>query len=112
MNIINGINNKMSGGMPRKLIHFPPNCLRIGRRNLSAIKYMAGTIMSVIKNAKANPKMIVQLNGFQNATLSPPKKICGFNSENRVTKLILKPTAMGINARMARSEERRVGKEC
>ena len=44
---------------------------------------------------------MVQLSGFQNATLSPPKKICGFNSENSVTKLILKPTAIGIKASIA-----------
>ena len=62
---------------------------------------MAGTSISVIKNANAKPKIIVQLSGFQKTTLSPPKKICGSKSENRVTKLILKPTAMGMKARMA-----------
>ena len=76
--IISGINKKISGGMPKKLIHFPPNMVLMGRFNLSAIRYMAGTKTRVIKNANAKPKMIVQLNGFQNALLSPPKKICGF----------------------------------
>ena len=84
-----------------KDIHLPPNCLLIGLLKRSAIKYIPGTMNSVIKNANAKPKMIVQLNGFQNATLSPPKKICGFSSENNVTKLILKPTAIGIKARIA-----------
>ena len=47
----------------------------------------------VMKNANANPKMMVQHSGFQNAALSPPRKICGLNSEKSVTKLILNPTA-------------------
>src|SRR5690606_17383697 len=88
--IIKGINNSVNGGIPIKLIHLPPYILRMGRRSLSAIKYIEGTITSVIKNAKASPKIIVQLSGFQKATLSPPKKILGFNSENSVTKLMLK----------------------
>ena len=83
------------------LIHLPPNIRCIGLRNLSAIRYIAGTIINVIKNAKASPNIIVQLSGLQNATLSPPKKIWGSSSLNRVTKLILNPTAMGMNARIA-----------
>ena len=62
---------------------------------------MEGTMINVIKNANAKPKIIVQLNGFQKATLSPPKKICGFNEENNEIKLILNPTAIGINPKMA-----------
>ena len=72
---MSGINNKVSGGIPRKDIHFPPYILRIGLLNLSAIRYMLGTINKVIKNAKVKPNMIVQESGFQNALLSPPKKI-------------------------------------
>ena len=89
--------------MPSILIHFPPNIFRIGLLNLSAIRYIAGTITSVIKNANVNPKMIVQLNGFQKTALSPPKKICGFKLENASTKSILKPVANGINASIAAS---------
>ena len=44
---------------------------------------------------------MVQLNGFQKATLSPPKKICGFNSLNKVTKLILNPMAIGKKPKIA-----------
>ena len=44
--------------------------------------------------------MIVQLNGPQNTTLSPPKKICGFNFWKNETKLILNPTANGNNPNM------------
>ena len=75
----------------------------MGLFNLSAIRYIAGTINNVIKNANINPHIIVSESGFQKATLSPPKKICGFKSVNKVTKLILNPTASGINARMAAS---------
>jgi len=67
------------------------------------MRYMAGTISKVMKKANNNPQMMVSDKGFQNTALSPPKKICGFKSVNRVTKLILKPTASGINARMAAS---------
>ena len=88
---INGRKSMVSGGIPSMLIHFPPNILRMGLLNLSAIRYIAGTMINVMKKAKARPKMIVQLSGLQKATLSPPKKICGFNSLNRVTKLMLKP---------------------
>ena len=70
---------------------------------------MAGTINKVIKKAKANPKMMVQLKGFQNATLSPPKKICGLSSLNKVTKLILNPTAIGMKPRMAASAVNNTG---
>ena len=79
----------VNGGIPRIEIHFPPNILLIGRLNLSAIKYIPGTISRVIKKAKAKPKIMVHDNGFQNTTLSPPKKICGLNSENNVMKLML-----------------------
>ena len=71
---INGINKIVNGGMPSMEIHLPPNCLRIGRLSLSAIRYMLGTIMSVIKNANASPKIIVHESGFQKRALSPPKK--------------------------------------
>ena len=103
------MNRKISGGIPKKLIHLPPYILRMGLRNLSAIRYMAGTIINVIKKAKANPKMMVQLNGFQKATLSPPKKICGYKSENNVIKLILKPTAIGMKASIAASAVNNTG---
>ena len=66
--------------MPSMEIHLPPNCLRIGRFSLSAIRYMLGTIMSVIKNAKASPKIIVHESGFQKRALSPPKNMCGLRS--------------------------------
>ncbi len=56
-----------------------------------------------MKNANASPKIMVQDNGFQNTALSPPKKICGFNSANRVTKLILNPIASGMSASIAAS---------
>jgi hypothetical protein len=36
----------------------------------------------------------------QNTTLSPAKKICGFNFWKKETKLILKPTANGSNPRI------------
>ena len=90
-------------------IHFPPNCLCIGRFNLSAIRYILGTMTSVMKNAKVNPNIIVQASGFQKEALSPPKKICGFNSENMVTKLILNPMANGKSAAMDASEVNNTG---
>ena len=40
--------------------------------------------------AKNNPKIIVQLKGPQNTTLSPPKKIFGFNFVNNISKSIFK----------------------
>ena len=89
------------GGMPITDTHLPPKYRRIGLLNLSAIMYILGKINSVIKKANANPNMIVQDKGFQNTALSPPKNICGLSSANRVTKLILNPTARGINARIA-----------
>ena len=92
---------RVNGGIPNMLIHFPPKCLRIGRRNLSAIIYMPGTMNKVMKKANINPKIKVQLKGFQKATLSPPKKICGFNSLNKVTKLILNPIAIGMKPNIA-----------
>jgi len=63
------------GSKPKKDTHLPPNLFLIGLFNLSAIKYIAGTISKVIKNANAKPKIIVHERGFQNTTLSPPKKI-------------------------------------
>ena len=72
---INGMNSMVNGGMPRKEIHLPPNILRIGLFKRSAIRYIPGTISKVIKKAKARPKIMVQESGFQNTTLSPPKKI-------------------------------------
>src|SRR5690348_1417060 len=63
---IKSINGMVNGGMPIIEIHLPPNMRRIGRFSLSAIRYMLGTITSVIKNANAKPKMIVHDNGFQN----------------------------------------------
>ncbi len=71
--------------------------------NRSAIRYMLGRINKVMKKANARPNMMVQESGFQNTALSPPKNICGFRSANRVTKLILNPTAKGINASIAAS---------
>ena len=73
--IMSKINKIVSGGIPNMLIHLPPYILRIGRRKRSAIKYMLGTMNRVMKNAKERPKMIVHDSGFQNVTLSPPKKI-------------------------------------
>ena len=63
----------------------------------SAIKYILGINSKVSMVAKIKPKIMVQLKGPQNTTLSPPKKMCGFNSENKVSKLIFSPTASGIN---------------
>ena len=100
---ISGINNNVNGGIPSMEIHLPPYCLRIGRLSLSAIRYMLGTIMSVIKNANASPKIIVHESGFQKRALSPPKNMWGLRSANMVTKLILKPIASGINASIAAS---------
>ena len=57
--------------------------------------------MSVMKNANASPNIMVQLSGFQNATLSPPKNMCGFSSENKVMKLILNQIAIGIKPSIA-----------
>ena len=74
---INGINNSVRGGMPSILIHLPPNNLRMGLLSLSAIRYMAGTIISVMKKAKVKPKIMVQLSGFQKLAFPPPKKIWG-----------------------------------
>ena len=50
-----GMNTTVSGGMDSILIHLPPNMRRIGLRKRSAIRYMAGTIISVMKNAKIKP---------------------------------------------------------
>ena len=61
---------------------------------------MLGTINRVIKNANAKPKMIVQDNGPQNTTLSPPKKMFGLKCWNKVTQLILNPTASGNRPRI------------
>ena len=58
-------------------------------------------MIKVMKNAKVNPKIIVQASGFQKRALSPPKNIWGFNSENIFTKSILNPIPNGINARIA-----------
>ena len=52
-------------------------------------------MISVRKNANTKPNIIVQLNGPQKTTLSPPKKICGFRCWKNDTKLILNPTASG-----------------
>ena len=57
---ISGIKRMVNGGIPSMEIHLPPNILRMGLLNLSAIRYMPGTMNSVIKNANAKPKMIVQ----------------------------------------------------
>ena len=73
---IRGIKSSVNGGIPMIEIHLPPNCLCIGRFNLSAIRYILGTITNVIKKAKVNPNIIVQARGFQKEALSPPKKIC------------------------------------
>ena len=59
-----------------------------------------GTITSVRKVAKVNPKITVQHNGPQNTTVSPPTKKFGFHSETRVKKLIFKPVAKGINPKI------------
>ena len=64
---------KVKGGIPRKEIHLPPKCRRIGLFNRSAIRYMLGTMNSVMKKANARPNMIVQDKGFQKTELSPPK---------------------------------------
>jgi hypothetical protein len=62
-----------------------------------------------MKNANASPNIMVQLSGFQNATLSPPKKICGFSSENKVIKLMLKPIAIGIKPSIAATAVKSTG---
>ena len=51
--------------------------------------------------ANSKPKIIVQLNGPKNATLSPPKNIFGFPEDNNDSKLIFNPTANGINPKIA-----------
>ena len=61
----------------------------------SAIRYMAGTKMSVRKVAKLRPKIMVQESGPQNITLSPPKWSCGLSSVNMVTKFSVIPIASG-----------------
>ncbi len=91
----------VSGGIPTIDIHFPPNILLIGLLKRSAIRYILGTTISVIKNADINPNIIVQANGFQNDALSPPIHICGSRCSNIDTKLILKPTPNGINPNIA-----------
>src|SRR6185369_7607699 len=62
-------NINVSGGIPIMEIHLPPKYLRIGRLSRSAIRYILGRINSVMKKAKASPKMIVQESGFQNTAL-------------------------------------------
>ena len=62
---------------PSRAMNFVPKNLSMGRFNLSAIRYILGTITRVRKKEKSRPKMIVQLKGPQNTTLSPPKKILG-----------------------------------
>ena len=51
----------------------------------------------VRKVAKVKPKMTVHDIGPQKTTLSPPKKICGSFSVNRVKKLMFIPVANGIS---------------
>ena len=89
---------------PRSEIHFPWKNFVMGLFNRSAIKYIAGTINSVMKNANINPHMMVSDNGFQKTALSPPKKICGIRSVNNVTKLIVshKETTMKYCSRILR----------
>jgi hypothetical protein len=87
--------------MPIMDTHFPPNILLIGRLKRSAIRYIDGTITSVIKNAEIRPKMIVHASGFQNEALSPPNHICGSRFSNIDMKLILKPIPRGINPNIA-----------
>ena len=64
--IIIGMNKSVNGGIPIIDTHLPPYILRMGLLSLSAIRYIPGTITSVIKNAEINPKMIVHASGFQN----------------------------------------------
>ena len=52
---------------------------------------ITGTKIKVNKVANNNPKIIVHDKGPQKATLSPPKKICGLPSVNKVTKSIYQP---------------------
>jgi len=80
---------------PSNATNLVPKNLSIGLLKRSAIRYILGTITSVKKKENIKPKMMVQLNGPQNTTLSQPKKICGFNSVNSFTKSILKQTANG-----------------
>ena len=49
----------VSGGIPIIDTQRPPKYLRIGRFNLSAIRYILGRINNVMKNAKARPNMMV-----------------------------------------------------
>ena len=62
--------------------------------------YMLGTITRVRKKENIRPKIIVQLKGPQNTTLSPPKKIFGLKCWNKPAKSILNPTASGNKPRM------------
>src|SRR3974390_1690028 len=82
----------------QNIFHYPVylNQLRTFHFILNPIRYITGTSIKVKKVAKLSPKIIVQDNGPQNATLSPPKKICGFSSVKSVTKSIFSPTASGI----------------
>src|ERR1043166_3012181 len=61
---------------------------------------ITGTKIKVKNVANPKPKIIVHESGPQKATLSPPKKMCGFNSLNKVTKSILNPTASGIKPKI------------
>ena len=56
--------------------------------------------MSVRNVANDNPKIMVQLKGPQNATLSPPKKMWGFPVSNKDMKSMLNPMANGTNPNM------------
>src|SRR5688572_32597461 len=78
--ITRGMNSNVKGGIPSIEIHFPPYWFLIGRRRRSAIRYIPGTRINVIKKANARPKIIVHDNGFQKTAESPPKNICGFRS--------------------------------
>ena len=80
---------------PSNATNFVPQNLIIGLLKRSLNMYILGTMISVKKNEKINPKIIVQLKGPQNTTLSPPKKRCGFKCWNKETKSIFKPTASG-----------------
>jgi hypothetical protein len=55
----------------------------MGLLNLSAIRYILGTIISGKKNANTNPNMIVQLKGPQNTTLSHQRKYVDSRSGRR-----------------------------
>jgi hypothetical protein len=71
--MINSRKMIVNGGIAKKLINLPPNMRSIGLRKRSAIKYIEGTIIKVMKKARAKPKIMVHDKGFQNTTLSPPK---------------------------------------